>query len=151
MLAEPLQLKIDDLPDLLGSQALEDDHGVNAGEELRAEHPLQLLVDLFLRVLVAALDLIGLVDDRGLETERGPGLVYIADAEVGGHDDHGVGEVDDLTLRIAEPAILEDLQQHVEHLGMRLLDLVEQDHGVGPATNSLGQLTALVISDVAWR
>src|SRR5712692_11332030 len=100
MLAEPRDLKIDNLTNLAGGQTLEDDHGVNSIEKLRAEHPLQFLVDLFFRILVASLDLIGLVHDRGLESERGARLVDVADAQVGSHDDHGVCKVDDLALRV---------------------------------------------------
>ena len=40
---------------------------------------------------------------------------------------------------------------HVEHVRMGLLDLVEQHHGVRPAADRLGQLTALVVADVAGR
>ncbi len=100
---------------------------------------------------MAPLDLLGLVDNCGLETERGPRLVDVADAQVGGHDDHGIREVDDLALRVTEPTILEDLQQHVEDLGVRLLDLVEEDYGVGAPADRLGELAALVIPDVTRR
>src|SRR5712691_108801 len=150
-LAEPLQLTIDDLPDLPRRQALEDHHGIDTVEELRAKHPLQLFVDFFLGVLVAPLDLIRLVDNRRLETERRPSLVDIADAQVRGHDDHGVREVDGLALRVAEPPILEDLQEHVEDIGMRLLDLSEKDHRVRPPAHGFRELTALVVADVPRR
>ena len=69
VLLQLLQLQIDDLPDLRGGQALEDHHGVDSVEEFWAEHPLQLLVDLFLGVLVPALDLFLLVDHGRLETK----------------------------------------------------------------------------------
>src|SRR5260370_15977856 len=151
MLAEPRDLKIENLTNLVGGKTLEDDHGVTSIEKLRAEHALQFLVYLLFRVLVAPLDLIGLVHDRGLESERGPRLVDVADAQVGGHDDDRVREVDHFALRIAEPAVLENLQQHVEDLGMRLLDFVEEDHGVGPAAYSLGQLAAFVIANIPRR
>ena len=42
-------------------------------------------------------------------------------------------------------------QQHVEHVRVGLLDLVEQDHRVRPPSHRLGQLTALVVADVAGR
>src|SRR5712692_1503185 len=71
VLAELRELQIDDLPDLPGGQALEDDHGVDTVEKLRPEHTLELFVDLFLGVLVATLDLVRLVNDGRLETERG--------------------------------------------------------------------------------
>ena len=47
--------------------------------------------------------------------------------------------------------VLQDLQQDVEHVGMGLLDLVEQHHRVGPAAHRLGQLAALVVAHVAGR
>ena len=39
----------------------------------------------------------------------------------------------------------------VEHVGVGLLDLVEQDHRVGTAAHGLGELPALVVADVAGR
>ena len=47
-------------------------------------------------------------------------------AEVAGHDDQRVAEVDLVAERVGEDAVLEDLQQDVGDVGMRLLDLVEQ-------------------------
>ena len=34
----------------------------------------------------------------------------------------------DAALAVGEPPVVEHLQQHVEHVRVRLLDLVEQDH-----------------------
>jgi hypothetical protein len=50
---------------------------------------------------------------------------------------------------VGEPAVVEDLQQDVEHVGVRLLDLVEEHHRVGLAPHRLGQLAALLVADVA--
>jgi hypothetical protein len=50
---------------------------------------------------------------------------------------------------IGQPAVVQDLQQRVEDLGMRLLDLIEQDHAVGAAGRPLGELAALVMPDIA--
>ena len=65
------------------------------------------------------------------------------------HDQHDVGEVDRAALAVGEPAVVEQLQQDVEHVGVGLLDLVEQHHRVGPAPDGLGELAALVVADVA--
>ena len=46
-------------------------------------------------------------------------------AEVRRHDDDGVLEVDRAALAVGQPAVVEQLQQDVQHLGVRLLDLVE--------------------------
>ena len=80
----------------------------------------------------------------------GPVLEELA-ADVGRHDDDGVAEVDRAPLTVGEAAVVEQLQQHVEHVGVRLLDLVEQDDRVGPAAHRLGELAALVVADVAGR
>ena len=53
-------------------------------------------------------------------------------AEVRRHDDHDVLEVDRSTLAVRQASVVEELQQHVEHLGVRLLDFVEEDDGVRP-------------------
>ena len=54
-------------------------------------------------------------------------------------------------VAVGEAAVVQHLQQDVEHVGVGLLDLVEQDHGVGPAAHRLGQLAALVVAHVARR
>ena len=71
--------------------------------------------------------------------------------EVGRQDQDGVAEVDRAALPVGQPALVEHLQQHVEHVRVRLLDLVEQHHRVRPPAHRLGQLTALVVADVAGR
>ena len=72
-------------------------------------------------------------------------------ADVAGHDDDRVAEVDPAALRIGQVAVLQDLEEDVEDLRVRLLDLVEQDHAVALAAHRLGQLAALVEADVAGR
>ena len=71
--------------------------------------------------------------------------------EVGGHDEDGVLEVHRAALVVGQTAVVQHLQQDVEHVRMRLLDLVQQDHGVGLAPHGLGQLAALVVADVSRR
>ena len=71
--------------------------------------------------------------------------------DVRGHDDDGVLEVDRAALAVGEPAVVEDLEQDVEDVVVRLLDLVEEDDAVGPAAHGLGELAALVVADVAGR
>ena len=74
-----------------------------------------------------------------------------ARADVRGHDQHRVAEVDRAALAVGQPPVVEHLQQHVEDLGVRLLDLVEQDDGVRAPAHRLGELAALVVADVAGR
>ena len=72
-------------------------------------------------------------------------------AEVRGQHDQRVAEVDRAALAVGQPAVVEHLEQHVEHVRVRLLDLVEQDHLVGPPAHRLGQAAALLVADVAGR
>ena len=70
---------------------------------------------------------------------------------VRGHDQDGVLEADRAALAIGQAAVVHHLQQRVEHVGVGLLDLVEQDDGVRAPPHRLGQLAALVVADVAGR
>src|SRR5439155_1883214 len=60
-------------------------------------------------------------------------------------------EVDGPPLAVGQPAIVEDLEEHVEDVLVRLLDLVEEDDAVGLPPHDLGQLSALLVADVAGR
>src|SRR5450759_1758380 len=47
--------------------------------------------------------------------------------KVGGHHDHRVLEVHGAPLSIGHASVVQHLQQHVEHVGMRLLHFIQQD------------------------
>ena len=64
----------------------------------------------------------------------------VVTADVRRHDHDGVLEVDRPPFPVGEPPVVEQLQHDVEHLGVRLLDLVEEHDGVGPAPHRFGQL-----------
>jgi hypothetical protein len=72
-------------------------------------------------------------------------------ADVAGHDDDRVLEVHRAALRVGQAPVVEQLQQDVEHVGVRLLDLVEQHHLVRAAADGLRQLTALLVAHVPRR
>src|SRR5215470_9504630 len=129
---EPLELDLDDLRDLLARQAVENDDVVDAVEELRTEVAAQGLLDLRLDLL--------LVHPARLGDPLG--------AEVRGHDDDGVLEGHDPALPVRQPPVVEHLEQDVEDVGVRLLDLVEEHDGVGAPADRLGQPPALLVSDV---
>ena len=54
-------------------------------------------------------------------------------------------------MSVGQASVVEHLQEHIEHVVMGLLDLVEQDHAVGPAMDRFGQDAAFLIADVARR
>ena len=60
-------------------------------------------------------------------------------------------EIDRPALRVGQPAVVEDLKQDVEDVGMRLLDFVEEEHRVRPAPHLLGELARLLVADIAGR
>ena len=132
-------------------QAAEDDRCVDPVQELGPEAVLQLRGDLVLHQLVGLLapPAALVVRDRP-EAEGRVGLELLR-AEVRGHDDDRVPEVDPATLGVRQLPVLEDLEQDVEHLGVGLLDLVEEHDRVALAPDRLGQLAALVEPDVAGR
>ena len=142
--AEALGEQIHDLDQLLLVELREHDDVVDAVEELGLEVALQLFLDLALHAVVrgraVALDL---EPDR---TARD-----VARAQVGGHDDDRVLEVDHAALTVGQATLFEDLQERVEDVGVRLLDLVEQHHAERLAAHLLGELAALFEADEARR
>ncbi len=47
--------------------------------------------------------------------------------------------------------VVEHLQQDIEHIRVRFLDLVKQKNAVGMTAHLLGELSALLVSDVSGR
>ena len=71
--------------------------------------------------------------------------------QIAGHHHHGVAEIHGPPLGIGEPAIVEDLQQQVEHIGMGFLDLIQQQHRVGAPSHRFRQLTTLLVAHISRR
>ena len=71
--------------------------------------------------------------------------------QIAGHHDHGVAEINGAALGIGEPAVIQHLQQQVEHIGMGLLHFIEKQHRIGPATHGLRELPPFLVTDVARR
>ena len=130
-------LDVRDGGDVVLGQVVEDDRFVDAVEELRAEVLLEGLAQVRFDLPFLGFLLGQRAHDLG--------------GDVGGHDDDGVLEVDGASLPVGEPAVVEHLQEHVEHVAVGRLDLVEQDHAVRPAADRLGQSPAFLIADVARR
>ena len=138
-----VELQAYDLVDLATAQRGEDDGLVDTVEELRAYRTLEHVEDEVTRLVDGFLLLALLEVTEALADE--------VRAHIAGHDDDGVLEVHQATLIVGQSTIIEDLQQDVEDIGVRLLDLVEEDDGVRLAAYGLGQLTAFVIAYIARR
>ena len=112
---------IHDLAHVLARQGVEHDHVVDAVQELGIEGPLELVMDRGLdraELLHAALGL--------REAEAAGACDDLPPAQVRGHDDHRVLEIHPAPGAVCEHAVVQYLEQHVEHVRVRLLDLVEQ-------------------------
>ena len=131
-------------PQVVVRQRLEDDDLVDAVDEFRVERPLHL-AEHHVRHGARDLALIG-----RLEPERRL-LLDEAGADVRRHDDDRVLEVHPVAQTIGQVAVLEHLQQDVEQVRVRLLDLVEQHDRVRIPLHLLGELTALFVADVSGR
>jgi hypothetical protein len=58
------------------------------------------------------------------------------------------GRADLATLGVGDDAVVKDLQQDIEHIGMGFLHFIKQHDAVGPPSDSLCQLTSLVVAHV---
>ncbi len=71
--------------------------------------------------------------------------------EVGRQHHHRVGEVHGAAAPIREPSLLEHLEKHHEDVGVGLVHLVQEHHRARSAAHRLGELTAVLVTDVAGR
>ena len=122
--------------DLVHAQRMEDDRLVDPVEELGKERGREHVLDL--------------APHRGLVAGSGQVGDDLA-AQVRGHDDDGVAEIDGPPLAVGQPAVVEHLEQDVEHVAVGLLDLVEEHDRVGPAADRLGEPAPFLVADVAGR
>ena len=56
-----------------------------------------------------------------------------------------------MPLTVGQAAVVENLQEDVEDVGVRLFDFVEEDHGVRAAAHRFGELAAFLEADVSRR
>jgi hypothetical protein len=110
---------------------------------VRGERRLDRLDDLGEGVLVEAL--------LALVVRGEPHVGDLVRGEVARQDDDRVLEVDEAPLAVGEHALVEHLVEQVHHVGIGLLALVEEHHGVRPLAHRLGEHAALAVADVAGR
>ena len=72
-------------------------------------------------------------------------------ADVAGHDDERVFEIDRAALAVGQPAVIEHLQQDVENVVVRLFDFVEEHDAVRAAADGFAQLAAFLVADISRR
>ncbi len=79
------------------------------------------------------------------------GCLDLARAEIRGHYQNSVLEIDHASLRVRQTAIVEDLQQNIEYVRMSFFDLVKKHDRVRPPPHGFGQLAAFLVADVSRR
>ncbi len=72
-------------------------------------------------------------------------------AEIGGHQNHRVAEVNFPPLAVAHEAPVKHLVEQVHHVPVRLFHFIQQHHAVRALTGGLGQNAALAVTHVARR
>src|ERR1700751_2304496 len=76
---------------------------------------------------------------------------YELAADVAGHNNDRVLEIDRATLTIGDPAIVQDLEQHIKDIRVRFFDLIKEDDAIRFAAHRFTQLAAFLITDIARR
>src|SRR4029434_2953241 len=112
VLAQALELNLDNRLDFFASQAVENDDLIDAVQEFRLEAVAKRRHYLPLHFLAVCASQI----------------LDILAAQVRGHDNNCVLEIDGSALTIGHATVFEDLQQSVKDFRVGLFDLIEQHH-----------------------
>ena len=80
---------------------------------------------------------------RAYKTESVARLGRLFRADIGREDNHRVFEAHRATVTVREYAVLENLKQDVEDIGVSLLDFVEKHHGIRLSAHFFRELSAL--------
>ena len=123
------------------TKRMKDYNIVHAVEKFGAESPFQIREDPLFHPFMGAFFVGSAEAERGAVRESSP--------HVGGHDHQSVAKINGASFPVGKPPIFENLQQHIEDIGMRFLDLIEKHHRVGLTAHLLGELAALVVPNVA--
>ena len=78
-----------------------------------------------------------------------PVLPYCRPQSVNYYDDDGVLKINLVTCTICQYTIIKDLKHKVLNIRVSLLNLIEEDHGVGASFHFHRQLATLVVSDIS--
>ena len=138
------QLNIDDLGDFLLAKRIEHDRLIHPVEEFGVENALEFVHDLVLHRLVIR-------NLRSLAEAQRSGLSHVPGSGIAGHDDDGVLEIDMTAVRVGQDAVVEDLQQDIEYVGMRLFNFVKQYHRIRFFPDFFAELAAFLVPDISRR
>ena len=71
--------------------------------------------------------------------------------QIAGHDNNRVGEVHLAALAVSQLTIIQDLQEDIENIWMRLFHLVKEQDRIRPVTHLFRQFPSFFIAYIAWR
>ena len=128
-----------DLPQLPLLQRLEQHRFIQTPQKFRSEMLPQFGQHRFLCV------------GAGITKAHCPGMQQMLRPQVGGQDHHRIAEDAQPPLAVGQPAVLHDLQEQIEQVGMGFLDLVEHHHTHGMLFDRLGQHAALLAAHITGR
>ena len=141
---EPVDLQIEDARHVGAFQFPEYDRLVEAVQQLGTERAFGFRQQLVAQDVVARL--CGVFGES-----EGMALARKVEPEVRRADDDGVAEIDDAPLPVGETALVENLQQHVADVGVRLFEFVEENDRIRTAPHLLGELSAFVVAYISGR
>eukprot|EP00053_Salpingoeca_punica_P017026 m.162767 g.162767 ORF g.162767 m.162767 type:complete len:347 (-) comp17097_c1_seq6:1011-2051(-) len=143
-----VEVQLDQLAQLAAGKRCKVEHLIDAAEKLVAlevaleDRPDALFLELFGKlqrgVRIVAADIDGVVG-------------YFVLSEVGGHDEDGVLALDGLAFAVGHAPFIKQLKKDGQNVRMGLFNLVKEHDCVRAAGELLGELAALVVSDVSWR
>src|SRR5690606_29388784 len=115
------QREVDDLVNVLALQRVEHDYIVEPVEELGTERTLQRMLYRRLHVLFFRLAF----GDGGKPDARAE-VFQVTNSYIGSHDDDGISEVDPAAQTVCQDAVVQNLKQDIEHVGVGFFDFIEQ-------------------------
>ena len=71
--------------------------------------------------------------------------------QIAGHDNNRVGEVHLAALAISQLTIIQDLQENIENIRVRLFHLVKEQDRIRSVAHLFRQLPPFFIAYIAWR
>ena len=78
-------------------------------------------------------------------------LSHVTGPGIGRHNQDDIAEINCLAMMIGKAAVIHDLQQNVEQVGVRLFDFIEQQYTMRALVDCIGEQSALVEADITRR
>ena len=122
----------------------ENNNLVQAIQKFRTEMARQRLTDLLFHIRLPAVARVFLKSRESNLTHFQSKLA----SDIGGHNDNRIFEIHHAALGVGQAAVVQNLQEDIEHLRMRFFNFVEQNHRIRPMADELGQLSAFLIPDI---